>query len=398
MKTRLFTLLAVSVVLVLLSVSTLAQEGPESNLTDGCVENYDETVDYFPEKAEIDYAQGFSVEYFNNYKLVTILTPWELAEEVFEYVLVQCGTPAPEGYDDSQVVNVPVETMVAMSTTFLPHLDSQGLVDRLVGLDTDSMTFTGTESVLERVEAGELAGVGYSWDPDIEAMMDVEADIYMVQQFAPGPGVYTSLQEVELPAVLNADFMDTTPLGQAEWGKYISLFFNTEALANETFDGVVERYQALAALTADVEERPTAFAGSPFQDTWHIPGGNSYVGILLEDAGADYAWGDDDSPRSLYLDFETVLERAGDAEYWINASGYWYSLDDALAEDERYATFAAFENGNLYTYNAQVTENGGIAYFESGLANPDVLLADLITILHPELLPDHALEYYQRLS
>jgi iron complex transport system substrate-binding protein len=397
MKTRLFTLLAVSVVLVLLSVSTLAQEAPESNLTDGCVENYDESVDYFPEKAEIEYAQGFSVEYFNNYKLVTILTPWELAEEVFEYVLVQCGTPAPEGYDDSQVVNVPVETMVAMSTTFLPHLDSQGLVDRLVGLDTDSMAMTGTETVLERVEAGELAGVGYSWEPDIEAMIDVDADIYMVQQFAPGPGVYTSLQEVELPAVLNADFMDTTPLGQAEWGKYISLVFNTEALANETFEGVVERYQVLAALTADVEERPTAFAGSPFQDTWHIPGGNSYVGILLEDAGADYAWGDDASTRSLYLDFETVLERAGDAEYWINASGFWYSLDDALAEDERYATFAAFENGNLYTYNAQVTENGGIAYFESGLANPDVLLADLIAILHPELLPDHTLEYYQRL-
>lgn len=397
MKTRFMTLLTVCVLLALMSVPALAQEAPESNLTDGCVESYDENVDYFPEKAEIAYAQGFSVEYFNNYKLVTILTPWEMAEEVFEYVLVQCGTPAPEGYDDSQIVNVPVETIVTMSTTFLPHIDSQGLVDRLVGLDSDSMMFTGTESVLERIEAEELAGVGYSWDPDVEAMMDVGADVFMVQQFAPGPGVYTSLQEVDLPGVLNADFMDTTPLGQAEWGKYISLFFNTESLANETFDGVVERYEELAALTTDVEARPTAFAGSPFEDTWYIPGGNSYVAIMLRDAGADYAWADDESTRSLYLDFETVLDVAGDANYWINVSGFWYSLDDALAEDERYATFTAFENSNLFAYNAQITPNGGIAYFESGLANPDVLLADLIAILHPDLLPDHMMAYYQQL-
>jgi iron complex transport system substrate-binding protein len=284
-----------------------------------------------------------------------------------------------------------------MSTTFLPHMDAQGLVDHIVGMDTDSMTYTGTESVRERIAAGEVAAVGYSWDPDIEAMIDLDAEVYMVQQFAPGPGVYSALTEVDLPAVLNADFMDTTPLGQAEWGKYISLFFNTEAAANEVFGGVVGRYEDLAALTADVEERPTAFAGSPYEDTWYIPGGNSYVAILLDDAGAAYAWADDESTRSLYLDFETVLEVAGDAQYWINASGFWYSLDDALAEDERYATLAAFENGNLFAYNAKMTENGGLEYFESGLANPDVLLADLIVILHPDLLPDHELVYYQQL-
>ena len=330
--------------------------------------------------------------------LCTILTPWANAEEVFEYVLVQCGTPVPDGFETAQMVTVPVETIVTMSTTFLPHLDAQGMTDRIVGMDSDSLAMTAMTSIQARNAAGEITNVGVSWQPDIETLIDLDAAVIMVQQFAPEGGVYDALRDMELPAVLNSDFVDTTPLGRAEWGKYIALFFNTEAIANDVFDGVAERYTELAALTAAVTERPTVFTGVLWASgTWYMPGGQSYVAALLQDAGANYLWSEDTSTDTLYLDLETVLEVAGDADFWVNAGVHWTTLADGLAEDERNAEFAAFQNGNVYTYNLRVTEGGGLEYFETGAANPDVVLADLIAIFHPDLLPEHEFIYYQQI-
>ncbi|MEZ4635405.1 MAG: hypothetical protein R2856_10635 [Caldilineaceae bacterium] len=95
------------------------------------------------------------------------------------------------------------------------------------------------------------------------------------------------------------------------------------------------------------------------------------------------------------MDFEAVLERAADADYWINPDNtFWFSIDDVLASDERYVEFAALTNGHLYNNNAIVNENGGSAFYESGAANPHIVLKDLVKILHPDLLPEHKLVYY----
>lgn len=384
---------------LILSLPISAQDAVlEANLTDACVEAYDPDVDYFPEKVEVTYAEAFTVEYLNNYKLVTILTPWQNAEETFEYVLVQCGTPAPEGYDDSQIIEVPVQNIVTMSTTILPHLDTQGMVNRLAGVD--STLFISTPSVLEQVEAGELVEIGGGGgfgEVNIEVLLELDPDLIMTQQFSPGTGSMSSMQEAGLPVVLNSDFVDTSPLGQAEWGKYIALYLNTEAQANEAFEGVVERYEALTELAAEAAESPTVFTDSAFQGTWYMPAGDSTVAQLLEDANADFLWSDE-TGTSIPLDFETVFERAAEADYWVNLNQFWTTFDEVLADDERYGDFAVFEHGNIYNNNGRPNPNGGNDYFETGVANPDMLLADLIAILHPDLLPDHELVFYRRLE
>ena len=76
----------------------------DSNYLDGCVENYDPEFDYFPQKVQPEFAQGWSVEYHGNFKLLTLLNPWRGAEQTFQYLLLQCGTPAPDGYDDVPVI------------------------------------------------------------------------------------------------------------------------------------------------------------------------------------------------------------------------------------------------------------------------------------------------------
>ena len=396
MKSLARTLL-IAFLLSALAFATYAQDAPEANLTDSCVENYDAEVDYFPSKVTVDYAQNFNVEYFNNYKVVTML-PWPGAEEALEYVLVQCGTPAPEGYDESAIFEVPVNSFVATSTSMLPHLDEQGLLDRLVAVDTT--LFTSNEDVLALVESGDVAeigGGGSGGDINFELLLNLEPELVMAQEFYAGGTTLSQLQEAGIPSVLNADYADTSPLGQAEWGKYIALFFNTEAEANELFDAVEGTYQELTALAADVEERPTAIAASPYSGTWYMPGADSTIAQLLADAGADFLFADQPG-TSVPLDVEVVVENGANAAFWVNANQFWATTDDMLADEPRFADFAAVESGNVWNNNLRTNVNGGSDYFESGAAHPELILADLIAIFHPDLLPDHEFTYYQQLA
>jgi iron complex transport system substrate-binding protein len=380
------------ILLILLFVlPSFAQE--TANLAE-CVTEYDASTDYFPEKVALSYAEAFTVEYFNNYKLVTVI-PFVGAETTQTYVLVQCGTPAPEDVEADAVIEVPVQSIVAMTTTILPHLESQGILDRLVGVDT--LLYTNNEAVLAMEALPEIGGGGSGTEINVELLLELNPQLIMGQQFFEGDEAFGPVREGGLSVVLNSDFADTSPLAAAEWGKYLALFFNTEGLANETFDTVEADYLALQALAADVESRPTVIAASPFGDTWYMPAADSTVAQLIEDAGGDYLFADLEG-TSVSLSFEDVFERGLEAEYWVNVNQFWATTDDMLAADSRYAEFVAFENGNLWNNNLRQNANGGNDYFESGFANPQLVLADLIAILHPELMPDHEFVYYQPLQ
>lgn len=372
-------------------------DADNANVTSGCVETFDPEVDYFPDKITVDYAQNFSVEYFGHYKVVSML-PWTGAETWIQFLLVQCGTPVPAGYDGVPAIQVPVQRFVTMSTSILPHLTEQGLLDRLVGIDT--ALFTSNPAVLEQVANGavvEVGGGGTGGEINFEVLLGLEPDLVMAQEFFAGGTTLTQLTAAGIPAVLNADYADTTPLGQAEWGKYVALFFNTEAVANDVFSNVARDYHELSALAADVVERPTVIAASPFSGVWYMPAGDSTVARLLADAGADFLFANEVG-TSVPLDFEVVLDRGGEAEYWVNVNQFWATQADMLADDARFAAFRAVQEGNLWNNNARMNANGGSDYFETGAAHPEIILADLIAIFHPELLPEHELVFYQLLA
>lgn len=369
---------------------------PITNLTESCAEAYAPNVDYFPEKAAVNTSEGFTIDYFNNYKVVTVKSPYPGAEVAATYVLVQCGTPAPTGYEDAVTIEVPVSRFVAMSTTYLPHLPTLNAVDKLVGLD--SLAFASTEAVRTRIDAGEIAEVGFGAAVNVEQVLDLAPEVVMT--YASGSADFDAqpkLEEVGITVVVNSDYLDTSPLGQAEWVKFLAAFFNQEAAATTWFDGITADYEALVALATAVDNQPTVFLNTPYEGTWYMAGGQSYVAHLLADAGAAYIWANDPNDTTLFLDFETVFDQAQAADFWINL-GFVSSLADLAAADERFAGFAAYQNGNVFNNDARVNASGGNDYYEGGAANPQVVLADLIKIFHPDLLPDHTLVYYRMME
>ncbi|MCS7010799.1 MAG: ABC transporter substrate-binding protein [Anaerolineales bacterium] len=371
---------------------------PVHNFTETCVPEgqFSPEIDYFPEKVTLTHTSNFAVEYHNNYKVVTISLPYPGATESVEYVLVQCGTPAPSGYLEDQIIEVPVRTIITMSTSYLPFLDELGLLDRLVGVD--DATYISNPTVLQMAAEGKLATIGYGSSVNVEKALELNPDIIMTYGTgSPEYDAFPVLQQAGLKVVINAEWMDSSPLGRAEWGKFIALFFNQEAAAEALFAEKVQKYEQLKALVANVAEKPTVFTGLPYQGVWNVPGGQSFGATFLRDAGASYLWADDPSIGSLFLSFEAVFEKAQNADFWLNL-GFVSTLADLQAMDPRYAEFTAFQKGNVWNYDARVSPNGGNDYFESAVAHPEIVLADLIKIFHPDLLPDHELVYYRQVK
>lgn len=395
MKTRILfvTLWAVLAILPVAAQGTAIEE----NFTEDCVSEYDETADYFPEKAEITDAQNFSVEYFNNYKVVTV----EGSVERYTYVLVQCGTPAPEGGaipEGAQVVEVPVEGIVTLSTTYLPGLAQLGLVENLVGMD--SFLYTSTPEVIERIEAGELLEVSPNFELNLELVLEADPDLVMTDDY--NPGQITQLTDVGVVAAVNTDYLEVTPLGYAEWLKYIALFYNEEAQAETYFEEIVTAYEEVSALADDIpqEERPVVLWNSfaTFDEAWSIPGTETYAGYLIEDAGGIIALGEEAGESRTLLSFEAVYEGALDADIWVPGLFAINSLEDILAMDARYADFEAVQEGNVWNYDLDVNPNGGNNYFELGVIAPHLILEDLVAIFHPELLPDHEFTFFRQVE
>lgn len=364
---------------------------------DRCPAEFMPGTDYFPAKVQIERATGFAVAYGPNYKRVTVRQPWPGAQQEFQYLLVQCGTPVPAEFADLPVIEVPVRSLAALSTTYLPHLEKLGVLDRLVAVDRGARVYQ--PQVRERLTAGEVAIVGSDRTLDAERLLALAPDLVMTYSLGAAEAESkVRLAAAGLPVVLVGDYAEATPLGRAEWLKFTALFFNQEAAATAEFSGIRDRYEALAARMGDRADRPTVFLGFNYNGTWYAPGGRSYVAQFLADAGADYLWADTPTTGSLPLDFESVYARAAKADLWLDGNPTWQTLQDAREADPRYAEFAAWQRGQLFGHTARLSPEGGNDYWESGAANPDVVLADLASIFHPDLRGDRALTYYRRLE
>jgi iron complex transport system substrate-binding protein len=371
-------------------------KSPKSSSVAKCSTVYDPQVDYFPNKVTVTEAKGFTVEYHRNYKVVSVKNPWRNADTTFQYILVQCNTPIPKGFDQSQIIQVPVNSVVVMSTTHLPLLDKLGLIDRLTGV-TDFKQ-VNTPSVVKKIKAGELAEVGRSNNTNVEKVLEIRPELVTTYGVGnPKTDSHPKLIEAGLPVAIIAEYMESSPLGRAEWLKFMALFFNREAEAETEFSQMTAKYRSIAKIAGQAKTKPTVFSGFDSRGTWYIPGGDSYTAKFIADAGGNYIWKEDRSTGSLNLSFEQVFDRAQTAEVWLNSSQAWRNINDVTNSDRRYGKFRAVKDSKLFNPTARINATGGNDFWEGGTANPDIVLADLVKSLHPELLPQHQFVYYRPL-
>lgn len=348
------------------------------------------------EQVTIDYAKNFTLEYKDGYKLLTVLTPWSGANESFSYALVPQGGETPADLAAAVVIHTPISEFVSLSSTYLPFLEQIDELPSIVAVDTGDYIFN--PDVRLWIEGGMISEIGSGPGIDVEKLIEMAPDVIMTSASgSPDWDSHPVLEQAGLPVIINSDYLEQDPLGRAEWGKFIAAFYDKEAEADQIFDAMVVRYEEVKASAAGQTEKPSVFVNTAYEGTWYLPGGDSYAAILLRDAGADYLWSDLEGTGAMPIDFEAVVERAKDADFWLNV-GFALDLASLAAMDPRYADFKAYQEGQVFNNNARVTEMGGTDYFESGTAYPDIILTDLIAIFYPDLLGEHVFFYYHQLQ
>ncbi len=334
----------------------------------------------------VQYAKGFSVEPQEGYTSVWVNSPWPNAQKRYHYLLVPKKGKLPKDIDHDLLIRTPVERVVVTSTTHIPSLESLGVADRLVGFP--GTPYISAEYTRERIDKGLVKELGQNESLNTEVLIDLNPSLVVGFALAEGNKTYATLEKMGIPVVYNGDWIEYTPLGRAEWIKFFAPFFEKEALADSLFGEVEKSYLEAVKMATNIEDRPTALSGAMYKDIWYMPAGDSYQAQLLEDARVSYLWEDSEGTGSLSLSVENVLEKGKDADVWIGPAQF-ESYRQMAEASEHYTQFKAFKEAHIYTFSSVKGATGGQLFYELAPSRPDLVLKDLVHILHPEVLPDH---------
>ncbi len=322
-----------------------------------------------------------SIEYASKFrigdKMVEVLEPWPGATKEITY----------------EIGDTP-KKIICTSTTHLPFLELLGVANTLVGFP--GTQYITSENIRGMVEDGTVMDVGGEGSLNLEMIIGLDPDLVFAFDMGNESTVLDKLEESGIQVVYNSDFLETSTLGRAEWIKFFGAFFNKQQEADSVFDAIKSNYDSLLNLTQNVNDRPEILSGVLYGDTWFLPGGKNWSAQFFNDAGGQYFLNDNEKTGWLELGFEYVFEEAQHAEYWIGVATF-QTKKELADQDSRYAQFNAFEGDNLYNYSKKIGPQGGYDIFESGYARPDRVLADIIKILHPQLLPDYETYYFEPL-
>ncbi|MFO7656701.1 MAG: ABC transporter substrate-binding protein [Bacteroidales bacterium] len=344
----------------------------------------------------VQYAKGFKLQDNGDFLAITIVNPWQKAENIaFRYYLTKKDT-LPSLADNINTIKIPVKKIVCLSTTHIGFLDYINQTDAVVGVS--GARYVTNTKIAERISRGEVHDVGYDEQINYELIVKLQPDLVIAYAVSGSEAGYLGkLRELGIRVMYVAEFLEEDPVAKMEWVKVFAALFNKNNEVTARFDSVASRYRSLALQASQIKHRPKVMLGLPWSGTWYISGGESYIARLIADAGGDYLWKDTGFKDSRPMSLEAVYARALEAEYWLN-TGTANNIKEVTDIDGRFENLQAIKNKNIFNYNRLSLTGGGNAYFETGVVEPEVILEDLITILHPDVLPSHQLKYYKKLE
>ena len=346
---------------------------------------------------DFKYARRLSVVRYDGYTVATLQNPWKEGKTLHRYVLVPRDAELPDALPEGTVIRTPLSRSVIFTTVHCALLQMLHQESRIRGVA--DLKYIKLPYIHQQVADGRVVDCGDGMSPVIEKIIDLAPDALLLSPFE-NSGGYGKVEEIDVPIVECAEYMEPTPLGRAEWMRFYGLLFGAERQADSLFVVVDSSYQALRRLVHSSEFRVQSSTPSVLLDkvtgsVWYVPGGKSTIGQMLSDAGCHYPWAADDHSGSVSLPFETVLERAGECDVWLFrfSADHLITYDELLREHHGYDQFRAFLQRDAYGCNVELSQ-----FYEEAPFRPDYLLGDFIKILHPDIPNLLPLRYYEKLK
>ncbi|SDS63935.1 iron complex transport system substrate-binding protein [Formosa sp. Hel1_31_208] len=344
------------------------------------------------------YAEGFLIETYDNYNILTITNPWPNAHKSYRYALIPKENAAKttlnkDDYDG--ILITPIERIVITSTTHVPALELLNVEHTLVGFP--GTNYISSEKTRERIEKGNIRELGKNEGINTEVLLELRPEVVIAFGV---DGTNKSMEIVSkgrIPVIYNGDWVEKSPLAKAEWIKFFGALYQKEKEADSLFNQIEHDYLEAKTIASKAISQPTVLCGAMHKDVWYLPNGSSPEAQFLKDANVNYLWSETTESGSIALSFEAVFERAKDAQLWLSPS-YYASYEALRQSNSHYTEFDAFKNRHIFTFSNTTGTSGGVIYYELGTARPDLVLKDMIKICHPDLLNNYDTTFFKPLD
>lgn len=369
---------------------------------------------------QMKYAELLTIVKHNDgaYTEAIIENPWKKGTTLHKYILVPKGKEGDETVarlkDDIRenatlqmgshcdIVRTPLESNVVFTAPHCQLMYELGCKNAITGVcDKD---YINIPDIKERVKLSDgkastsdtdkvIIDCGSSMQPDIERIIALKPEGLFISPFK-NSGGYGKLDKLHIPIIETADYMETSPLGRAEWMKFYGLLFKSEERSDSLFSSIEKEYLALKAEAAKLPQGLSILTERKMGSVWYVPGGKSTMGILLKDANAKYIFADDTHSGSLAYGPERILSKGTQVDVWAFKyfGGKALSKNDLLAEYEGYKVLKAFNSNSIYQVDTSTQP-----YFELTSFHPEILLREFIILAHPKATQFGKLRFYQHL-
>lgn len=338
------------------------------------------------------YARMIHVVQHEDYTEVNIDNPWKDGKTLHRYWLVSRDAEPPSTVQGVTIVRVPLQRSVIFTSVHAALVGQLGAADGVAGVA--DLKYMKVPYIQEGVRSGHLVDCGDGMSPVIEKIIDAQADAILLSPFE-NAGGYGRLEEIDIPLIECAEYMEQSPLARAEWMRFYGLLYGCQQRADSLFAVVDSSYHALSKRAQQSAQRPSVLMDKQTGSVWYVPGGRSTIGQMLGDARCCYPFAEDAHSGSLALPFEAVLERAGEADVWLFRydSPQRLTRRQLLAEQPGYPQLRPVREGLIYGCNVTTS-----MFYEESPFRPDWLLQDFIQILHPDIPNMPPLRYYHKVE
>ena len=320
----------------------------------------------------VRYAKGFTINETKNGYTITIAGLGTETNVKQQFAL----TRQVNSDINAQQVPIPLQRVIATSTTHVPMLDELQVLETLVGFPGSD--YVSNETFRTRADAGQISELGSNESMDTERVIALQPDAILSFTVNAERGDNSAFAKAGIPQIQLGGWTETHPLGRLEWILVVGALYDKLDEAQAYFDKAARRYQSLAAQKKDAVAGSRVLSGGLFQDVWYAPRGNSWMAQLLKDAGMSYVWKNTEGTGSLNLSFEDALIAGKEAQVWIGPGSYT-SAEKMTNDFSGYAQFASFPD-NVWTFSRRVGATGGLLYYETAPMHPDQILEDMIEI------------------
>lgn len=348
-----------------------------------------------------EYADGFEIlaTEQGDATLIVVEKPWQGEKSEPRMLLLDPNNRfADVSHPHLQRISGKVERIVCLSSSYIAMLDAIGQADAIVGVS--GKEFIYNEKIM--AQGDKIGDIGYDGHFNLELLLSLKPDLVLLYGLNSSSGLEEHLDNFKIPYIYIGEYLEPSPLGKAEWVVALAEIMGCREQGERLFTDVAQRYNSVcdsveSYLQANDIARPDVLLNTPYRDVWYLPAPKSYIVQLIEDSGGHAFTAGKQGDTTTPIGIEQAYSLAHKADIWLNVGSHT-SYTTLLAENPLFASVEVVKQRQVYNNNGRQRASLGSDFWESGVINPDVILTDLVKIIHPDLLDDKTLYYHRKLQ